>query len=145
MDGLTDQGNIGSIIRTAYAFNADGIIIEKKYFNQKNQHCIKSSSGAIEHLKIIPVTNINNEIKYLKNHNFWIYSLDQYSNNIFYKEKFASKRAFVFGSEGKGIKNMTKSLCDISLKININSKSESLNVSSAVSACLHGIEILDNI
>ena len=76
LDGITDVGNIGSILRTAVAFNFNSIIVEKKMFNQNNTVIHKNSSGAIENLNIFEVPNLGRALEYLKENNFWSYALD---------------------------------------------------------------------
>ena len=136
LNGISDQRNIGSIIRTVLALDFDGIILEKKFFNQKNPIMIKASSGAIEFLNFFVVSNIKNEIKTLKKENFQIVGLDSNSTKSFKSLKLQNKFALIFGSEGKGIKNTVLNNCDEILKLKINSRIKSLNVSNAVSAVL---------
>lgn len=136
LNGVSDQRNIGSIMRTSLAFNIDGIILEKKYFNQKNPLMIKASSGAIEYLSFFIVSNIKNEIKTLKKENFQIIGLDSNSTKNLKSLKLQNKFALIFGSEGEGIKNTVLNNCDEILKLQINKHIKSLNVSNAVSAVL---------
>ena len=145
LDGVSDQGNIGSIFRSSAAFGVDAIIVDKKNFNQRSFVCIKSASGAIENINIIETSNIKNDIKFLKKKDFWIYGLSLKAVNSFHKENFNKKKVFIFGSEEKGLKNNTLKLCDNILKIDIDKKTESLNVANAVSACLYGLRVLNNI
>ncbi len=130
---------------TCAAFGVDAIIVDKKNFNQKSFVCIKSASGAIENINIIETSNIKNDIKFLKKKDFWIYALSSKAINSFHKENFNKKKVFIFGSEEKGLKNNTLKLCDNILKIDIDKKTESLNVANAVSACLYGLRVLNNI
>lgn len=143
LDNITDQRNIGSIIRTALAFNIDALIIDKRIFNQKNQLMIKASVGAIEHLNIFTTSNIKNEIKLLKKNNFWIYGMDLSAKNDIVKTKFQDRTCLIFGSESKGLKKIIKDSCDELIKIKINSKIDSLNVSNSVAATLSIINLND--
>ena len=136
LNGISDPRNIGSILRSALAFGFEHIVVEKKYYDQKNPIIIKSSSGAIEFLKIIPVSNIKNEIKILKINNFNIVGIDSNSKNDIQNIDQKNNNALIFGSEGEGIKKSVLEICDYTCKININSKIESLNVSNAVAAVL---------
>ena len=76
LNNISDQRNIGSIIRVATALNSEAVIINKKYFNETNSLMIKASSGTINSIQIIEVGNDHNSIQLLKDHNFWIYALD---------------------------------------------------------------------
>lgn len=92
LDGVTDVRNIGSIIRSAVAFNFDSLIIGKRIFDQTNPIIIKSSSGAIEKINIFEVTNLSSTLEYLKKNNFWSYALDSDGNNCLLKrDQFSEK------------------------------------------------------
>ena len=136
LDGITDTRNVGSIIRNAVAFNIDGIIVNKKEINQDSQAMYKAASGAIENIKIFPVSNITNYIKLLKKNDFWVIGFDSNAKRNFEKFKWFKKNLLIFGSENKGIGKNLLSNCDEVLKINISNKIDSLNVSCATSAVL---------
>ena len=76
LDEVTDARNIGSIIRSAASFNLDGIIVKERHFPSDSKLMYKSSSGAIEHINIFQVSNINSTLKYLREKNFWVYGFD---------------------------------------------------------------------
>ena len=114
----------------------DAIIINQRSFRSNNFNLYKNASGAMEYMPILQVSNVANAIKILKQHEFWIYSLDQKSDNSFYQEVFSNRTAFVFGSENSGIKLNILNKSDKVLNIPINKNIESLNVSNAVSASL---------
>ena len=99
----------------------------------------KSSSGCIEHLNIFTVSNINTTLKYLRNNNFWVYGLDSKSNEDFTKIEWQKNIVLLFGSEGFGIAKHTKKYADFLVKIKINDKIESLNVSNSASIVFHYI------
>ena len=136
LDGITDTRNVGSIIRNAVAFNIDGIIVNKKEINQDSQAMYKAASGAMENIKIFPVSNITNYIKLLKKNDFWVIGFDSNAKRNFEKFKWFKKNLLIFGSENKGIGKNILSNCDEVLKINISNKIDSLNVSCATSAVL---------
>jgi 23S rRNA (guanosine2251-2'-O)-methyltransferase len=136
LDGITDTRNVGSIIRNAVAFNIDGIIVNKKEINQDSQAMYKAASGAMENIKIFPVSNITNYIKLLKKNDFWVIGFDSNAKRNFEKFKWFKKNLLIFGSENKGIGKNLLSNCDEVLKINISNKIDSLNVSCATSAVL---------
>ena len=136
LDGITDTRNVGSIIRNSVAFNIDGIIVNKKEINQDSQAMYKAASGAMENIKIFPVSNITNYIKLLKKNDFWVIGFDSNAKRNFEKFKWFKKNLLIFGSENKGIGKNILSNCDEVLKINISNKIDSLNVSCATSAVL---------
>ena len=136
LDGISDQRNIGSIIRSCLAFNVDLLLVNKKNFNEKSAQMYKSASGSIEYLKVTTFQNTNNLIEILKRNNFWIYGMTEKANKKIENEKWSDRNAFLFGSENKGLKQLTLKKIDYALKININTLANSLNVSNAVTACL---------
>ena len=100
----------------------------------------KSASGAAEIVNYIKVTNIRRAISFLKKNNYWIYGFDS-SKNKNSKLNFSQKSVLVFGSEGKGIRELVKKECDeiiqINMKNNLKFEIDSLNVSNATSIALY--------
>ena len=139
LEEVTDPRNIGSIIRSAVAFNIDGIIVKDRSFPSKSKLLYKSASGGAEHLKIFKVSNINTSLKYLKTKNYWISAFDVSASKDFTKHKWSGKNVLLFGSEGFGLKSKTLIKSDFKFKINISNKIQSLNISNTVSAVCHYI------
>jgi len=143
LDDITDQRNIGSIVRSCVAFSVDGIVLLNKNFKSTSKIMFKSASGALEHIKIFAVSNISNALQILKENNFWIYALDQNSKNEVTNNMKSERIALVFGSEESGIRRLVKENCDFQIKIPIK-KIESLNVSNAVAVTLGLYRHLNN-
>ena len=139
LDEVTDPRNIGSIIRSAASFNIDGIIVKERHFPDESKIMYKSSSGCVEHTNIFKVSNINTTLKYLREKNFWIYGFDSKSQKDFTKIKLSGNIVLLFGSEGYGISKHTEKYSDFLVKININKKVESLNISNCASIVFHYI------
>ena len=144
IEEVTDPRNIGSIIRSAVSFNIDGLIVKERSFPKSSKLLYKSSSGCIEYLNIFSVSNINTSLNYLKSKNFWICSFDKDGKNDFTKHDWNGNYVLVFGSEGFGLKSQTKKNSDYLLRININNKVESLNVSNSASLVFHYINYIRN-
>ena len=142
IEGVTDPRNIGSIIRSASSFDIDGIIVVKRSYPARSKLLYKSASGCIELLKIFEVSNINTTLKYLKSKNFWISAFDSQCKNDFLKHNWDGNNVLLFGSEGYGLKYQTKKNSDFLLKININKKIESLNISNSAAVVFHYINSL---
>lgn len=136
LDRINDQRNIGSIIRTAYAFNIKVLILNKDEIKVKNILLNKTASGAMDKIKIYKVSNVINIIKELKEKNYWTYCFDSNSNKIFKKSMLSNKNIFIFGSENQGVRKIVKDNSDHIVKININSEIDSLNVSASVASAL---------
>ena len=139
LDEITDPRNIGSIIRSAASFNIDGIVIKQRLYPSESKLMYKSASGAVEAIQIFDVANINTTLKYLRENNFWVYGFDSNSEKDFTKIEWEGNKVLLFGSEGYGIKMHTKKYTDFLVKININKKIESLNVSNSAAIAFHYI------
>jgi 23S rRNA (guanosine2251-2'-O)-methyltransferase len=144
LDEVTDPRNIGSIIRSAVAFNLDGLIVKERSFPSKSKLLYKSASGGAEHLKIFKVANLNTSLKFLKTKDFWISSFDVSGEKNFITHNWEGKNVLVFGSEGMGLKKNTLKNSDFTFKIEINKTIESLNVSNSVSVVAHYINTIIN-
>ena len=140
LDEITDPRNIGSIIRSAASFNIDGIIIKERSFPSDSKLMYKSASGAIENIEIFEVPNINTTLKYLRENNFWVYGFDSNSDKDFTEIRWSGNKVLLFGSEGYGIKMHTKKYTDFLVKIKIDNKVESLNVSNSAAIAFHFIK-----
>ena len=137
LDGVTDPRNIGSIIRSAVSFNINGIIIKERTFPKESKLMYKSASGAMEYIRIFAVSNINTTLKSLREKNFWVYAFDAMGNKDFSEIDWNGNNILLFGSEGFGFKKHTKKYADYLVKIKINSKVESLNISNSASIVFH--------
>ena len=139
LEEVTDPRNIGSIIRSAVAFNIDGIIVKERSFPHKSKLLYKSASGGTEHIKIFKVANVNTALKFLKTKKFWVSAFDVSAKKDFTKHNWKGKNILLFGSEGFGIKAKTLENSDFRFRVNINSKIESLNISNTVSVVCHHV------
>ena len=131
LDEIEDPHNLGSIIRTAELCGVHGIIIPKRRNVGVTSTVYKCSAGAIEHMKIAKVTNINATIDMLKEQGIWIYGADIDGKDYSYNTDFSGPCALIIGSEGKGISNLTLKKCDLLVKIPMIGKINSLNASVA--------------
>lgn len=139
LDGLEDPHNLGSILRTCDAAGFDGVIIPKRRSVQLTDTVAKTSTGAIEYVPVVRVTNINQTIDQLKAAGFWVVGSDG-SGDMDYREMNADGRtALVVGSEGEGISRKTLEKCDFVVKIPMLGEITSLNAS--VSAALLMYEV----
>jgi 23S rRNA (guanosine2251-2'-O)-methyltransferase len=142
LDGVTDPRNIGSLIRSAASFNIDGIIIKERSFPRESKLMYKAASGAIEYIKIFEVSNINSTLKNLKEKNFWIYGFDGNGEKDFTDIDWKGNNLLLFGSEGSGMHQHTSKYADFLVKIDINKKIESLNISNSATIVFHHLSYL---
>ncbi len=141
--GATDPRNIGSIIRSATAFNIDGMIVRERDYPETSKLMHKAASGSIEHLNIFIVSNINSTLKHLREKNFWVYGFDASGDKTLDEIKWEGNNILVFGSEGYGMKKHTEKYLDFIIKIKINKKIESLNLSNSASIVFHQISLVN--
>ena len=142
IDEVTDPRNIGSLIRSAASFNIDGLIVKERQFPSDSKLMYKSASGCMEHLNIFEVSNINSTLKSLREKNFWVYGFDAKGDKNFTKIKWEGKNVLLFGSEGFGMREHTGKYTDFLVKIDIDNKVESLNISNSAAIVFHHLEYL---
>ena len=131
LDELEDPHNLGSIIRTAELCGVHGIIIPKRRNVGITTTVYKASVGAIEHVKVAKVTNLNSTIDELKEQGIWVYGADIAGDEYSYEVDFSGPCALIIGSEGRGISKLTLKKCDKLVKIPMIGKINSLNASVA--------------
>ena len=142
LEEVTDPRNIGSIIRSSLSFNIDGLIVKERIFPSESKILYKSASGSMEYINIFEVSNINTTLKYLKTKNFWICAFDKDGKKDFTKHDWNGNNVLLFGSEGYGLKYQTLKNSDFLLKIDINKKIESLNISNSAAIVFHHLNFL---
>ena len=141
LDQVTDPQNVGAIIRSAYAFKMDGLALSQRNSPLESASMSKASSGAIEKLEIIELSNMSREIQKLQKLNFNVYGLAQCENaDILELEKETGNVAIILGSEGLGLRRLTKEKVDKLITIPINKDSESLNVANAASIAMFQLQ-----
>ncbi|MFW6319405.1 MAG: 23S rRNA (guanosine(2251)-2'-O)-methyltransferase RlmB [Bacillota bacterium] len=139
LDSIEDPHNLGAIIRTADAFNISGIIIPKRRSVQITPTVVKVSTGAIEYVDVIQVTNLNQTIKTLKDQNVWVVGTDASAQKGIGSIKAGTDLCIVMGSEGQGISRLVKDNCDYLVKIPMFGHVNSLNVSVSAGIIIHDI------
>jgi 23S rRNA (guanosine2251-2'-O)-methyltransferase len=142
LDGVTDPRNIGSLLRSAASFNIDGVIIKERNFPSESKLSYKAASGAIEYINIFEVSNINSTLKNLKEKNFWVYGFDGDGKEDFTDIEWKGNNILLFGSEGSGMHKHTSKYADFLVKIEINEKIESLNISNSAAIVFHHLSYL---
>ena len=137
LQNVTDPRNIGSVIRSAASFKIDGLVVQERLYPETSKTMYKASSGAIEHINIFKVSNINSTLKYLREKNFWVYGFDNKSKKDFSEIDWKGNSVLLFGSEGFGLNQKTEKYVDFFVKININNKIDSLNISNSAAIVFH--------
>jgi 23S rRNA (guanosine2251-2'-O)-methyltransferase len=136
LDGVEDPHNLGAVIRTAHAAGAGSVIIPERRAVGVTDVVAKAAAGALEHMPIVRVTNVNRTLEELKRGGFWIYGLDERGTDDYSRVEYASPTAFVLGGEGKGLHDQVRKHCDVLVRIPLAGKISSLNVSVAAGIVL---------
>lgn len=139
LDSLEDPHNLGAILRSADAFNVDAIIIPKNRSVKLNATVAKVSTGAIEYVDVIEVTNLNQTIKKLKDNGFWVVGTDANTEQTIHNIDVDTNLCVVIGSEGKGITRLVKENCDYVVKIPMSGHVNSLNASVSAGLIIYEI------
>ena len=140
-DKITDPQNLGAIIRNVAAFNAQGLIIGKHNQSPITPTVHKASAGNTFNIDIAATNSMSNTIKELKDNGFWIVDTRMDGNmTIESLKEYDEPLVIVMGSEGKGISPAIAKKADMSLKIEMSGKAESLNVAAASAIILHGLQ-----
>ena len=139
LDEITDPHNLGSIMRTANAAGAHGIIIPKRRSVGLTGAVAKTSAGAIEYVPVAKVTNLSRTIDYLKEEGVWIIGADMDGQNVHYRSDLSGNVALIIGSEGKGISRLIKEKCDFLVKLPMKGQVNSLNASVAASILMYEV------
>ena len=140
LDQLTNPQNIGSILRTANAFNVAGVVVTKNNTPTENGLMARAAAGAIETMPLIRITNLSRTIEYLKKHDFFVIGLEKNGSENIKNCSGNLRTALVLGSENLGLRRLTREKISVSAKIPIAVQTESLNVSSAAAIALYVIQ-----
>lgn len=138
LDEITDPHNLGSIMRTADAVGAHGIIIPKRRSVGLTSIVAKTSAGAIEYVPVCKVSNISATIDELKKRGLWICGADM-RGTVSYNQDLKGSLGLVIGSEGKGISKLVKKKCDFLVKLPMKGDVSSLNASVAASVLMYEV------
>ena len=138
LDHLEDPHNLGAIIRTCEAAGIKSIIIAKDRGVSVNSTVMKTSAGALEHVDIAMVNNLNKVIEDFKKNGFFVYGADMNGHN--YKDiDFSDKVLLIIGNEGKGMSRLVRESCDEIVSIPQYGKINSLNASVATAIIIYVI------
>ena len=145
LDQVTDPQNIGAIMRSAKVFGASSIITTKKHSPGETGSLAKAASGALEYINIVEVTNLAATLTLLSKKGFIIIGLDELGDSMMSDVKLDhdQPRVLVMGSEGRGLRRLTKTKCDIMAVIEnkTNDEFSTLNVSASAAISLYQLSI----
>jgi 23S rRNA (guanosine2251-2'-O)-methyltransferase len=139
LDEIEDPHNLGSIMRTADAVGAHGIIIPKRRAVGLTATVAKASTGAIEHIPVARVTNIARTMEELKERGVWMVGTDAKGSDDYRNVDGKMAIGLVIGSEGKGMGRLVKDTCDFLIRLPMAGKVTSLNASVAASLLMYEV------
>jgi len=138
LDGITDPHNLGAIIRSALCVGAHGVIVPERRSVGLTPAAVKASAGAVEHMKVARVVNLNRTIDDLKKQGVWTYAVTM--NGVDYeKVDFKGGVALIIGSEGEGISRLTLENCDVKVSLPMSGVIDSLNASVAAGVMMYRV------
>jgi 23S rRNA (guanosine2251-2'-O)-methyltransferase len=117
LDGIEDPHNLGAIIRTAHAAGAVAVVIPDRRAAGLTETVSRAAAGALAHLPVVRVANINRSLEDLKKRGYWIYGLDERGAEDYSHTSYAAPTAFVIGAEGRGLHEQTAKHCDFLVRI----------------------------
>ena len=136
LDGVTDPHNLGACLRSADAAGVTAVVFPKDKSADVNDVARKVASGAAETVPWVRVTNLARTIESLKQAGVWVIGTDGDAGRTLYEQDLSGPCALVLGSEGAGMRRLTRDLCDFVVKLPMAGSVSSLNVSVAAGVCL---------
>ena len=136
LDQVTDPHNVGAILRTACAFGADALITTQRYAPRETGVMAKAASGALDLVPLIEVRNLGDTLQLLKKRGMRVLGFDSEAEQTLAPRAGDEHLAIVLGSEGKGLRQRTRELCDEMVRLDMPGPIKSLNVSNAAAIAL---------
>jgi 23S rRNA (guanosine2251-2'-O)-methyltransferase len=132
LDQVTDPHNVGAVLRSAAAFNIGAVIVQDRHSPPLSGTLAKAASGALEHVSVIATVNLTRALERLKEHDFHCIGFDSDADSLFEPASVSASRiAFVFGAEDKGLRRLVRENCNILYALSAPGKIKSLNISNA--------------
>ena len=139
LDQVTDPHNVGAIIRSASAFGADGLILQKKHAPEIKGVLAKTACGGVEHLPIMSETNLTRSLETLQNAGYFVIGLDERGEQTVGELPHYPKIVIVLGAEGDGLRRLVREQCDVLTRLPTQEPIASLNVSNAAAVALYAL------
>ncbi len=135
LDGVTDPGNLGAIVRSAVFFGATAIVLPERNSASVNAAVVRRSAGAVLRLPVVQVTNLVRALERLKGAGFWVYGTETSGGVPLGEEGFAERTCLVLGSEGRGMRPLVARHCDG--MVALSGGFESLNVAACAAVLFY--------
>lgn len=137
LDHVTDEGNLGAIVRSAEVVGAAGVVIPKARAAGVGVGTFKTSAGAVHHLPIAQVSNLAAAVQRLQEAGFWACAATEHAHDDLWKAPMGGRLALVMGSEGEGVSKRLRDVCDLEAKLPQRGRIESLNVAQAATVFMY--------
>ncbi|MDR2268515.1 MAG: 23S rRNA (guanosine(2251)-2'-O)-methyltransferase RlmB [Holosporaceae bacterium] len=137
LDQVADPQNLGSILRSAAVFGARAVVTTEDRSPELTAAAAKAASGALETIPLIRVVNLVQNIKFLKKHGFWCLGLEEKSTKTLEEISLNDKFILVVGSEGSGLRQLTRESCDFLAKLPAYGAFSTLNASQAATVAIY--------
>lgn len=137
VDQGTDPRNIGAVLRSAAAFGCEGVIVPDRHAPEATSVMAKAASGALETVPLVRVTNLSRALEQLREAGFWTVGLDGEGEDTLDGLEWPARSVLVLGSEGKGLRRLTREHCDFLVRIPMTPAMESLNLSNAAAIAFY--------
>jgi 23S rRNA (guanosine2251-2'-O)-methyltransferase len=137
LDQITDPHNVGAIVRTAAAFAVQAIVTTARHSPEATGVLAKSASGGLEAVPLVTVTNLARGLETLRDSGFLLVGLDSSGESDFASAALRAPLALVVGAEGKGLRQLTRTTCDVVARLDLPGAIKSLNVSNAAALALY--------
>ena len=139
LDNIQDPGNLGTIIRSAVAFNMNNIILTNNCVDLYNEKVIRSCEGMIYYLNIVKMS-LEDTISFLTNNNYQIIGTDVSKGKLIKDIDYQDDMAIIIGSEGRGMSDELRNVCQSFINLPINLNCESLNAAVASSIIMYELD-----
>jgi len=137
LDQITDPHNVGAILRSAAAFAVEGIVITARHSPEATGVLAKAASGALEYVPIVEIGNLARALEALRGRGFMLVGLDSGGTADLSATPLNAPLTLVLGAEGRGLRQLTRSLCDQLARLDLPGAIKSLNVSNAAALALY--------
>lgn len=139
LDQVTDPHNVGAILRSACAFGADGVVMQKKRAPELTGTLAKTACGAAEHIPVSYETNLTRALETLQKEGFFAIGLDERGEKTIAEVEIPERCVLVLGAEGPGIRRLVKEQCDLLVRLPMSGAMPSINVSNAAAIALYAV------
>ena len=139
LDGVTDPHNLGACLRSADAAGVHAVVVPKDKSVNLTPTARKVACGAAETVPLIQVTNLARTLRNIQEAGVWVIGTAGEAEQLIYEVKLAGPMALVMGAEGKGMRRLTREVCDELIKLPMAGSVSSLNVSVATGICLYEV------